>query len=283
MWDHYRPSASANNLLSFWTSVEYLLPQKAPNREPGEQIWDIFRDEELPWNDDQKLARLVKRFGPSEAASNESKPWAFTIYVGLVDMTSVSQELRVRFHESETEETKERDPSGECAVLCLKADGYGRIQPSANASEHWIPQHGEVAAKLLDRLLKRFGNARSPAGGYHVFVLSPFKSVAAQFKRIVCWPSTLNLVEMVGTVHTFQGKESDVVVLLLGCNPQRAGAIRFFAAAKPNLLNVAVKHRLYVIGDRTLWASAPYFKTLDGEIPKANPEEFFARFDTNLS
>jgi hypothetical protein len=152
---------------------------------------------------------------------------------------------------------------------------------STSAIEHWIPEHGEVAATLLAHLLNQFGNARSPGGENHVFVLSPFKSVARKFKKLVESLKNFDREEMLGTIHTFQGKESDVVILLLGCNPQRAGAIPFFAAAKPNLLNVAVtraKHRLYVIGDRALWARASYFKTLDCEISTVNSKEFLARF-----
>jgi hypothetical protein len=155
---------------------------------------------------------------------------------------------------------------------------------SAGAIEHWIPEHGEVAAKLLSHLLKQFGNARSPSGDNHVFVLSPFKSVAAKFKELVGGLKNFDRKEMLGTVHTFQGKESDVVILLLGCNPQRAGAIPYFAAAKPNLLNVALtraKHRLYVIGDRELWARALYFRTLDREISTVNSKEFLGRFGPN--
>jgi hypothetical protein len=128
MEDNHGPRSSPENLLNFWISVECLLPQKAPNCEPDNRIWDIPRDEELPWNDVEKLARLVNHFGLPEGGQNGVKPWAFTIYAGLVDMTLISQELRTRFRESETEETKERDPSGESAVLCLKADGNGRIQ-----------------------------------------------------------------------------------------------------------------------------------------------------------
>ena len=66
-----------------------------------------------------------------------------------------------------------------------------------------------------------------------------------------------------------QGKEAKVVILVLGGNPERPGARRF-AIEAPNLLNVAVsraQRRLYVIGNRETWGSAPYFNVLAARLP----------------
>jgi superfamily I DNA and/or RNA helicase len=62
--------------------------------------------------------------------------------------------------------------------------------------------------------------------------------------------------EMCGTVHTFQGKEADYVIFLLGGDPKKPGAISGYAGKNPNLVNVAVtraKKRLYVVGHRDYW------------------------------
>lgn len=66
----------------------------------------------------------------------------------------------------------------------------------------------------------------------------------------------------IGTVHTFQGKEADEVIFLLGCDTSKeaAGAIRWVSA---NIVNVAVtraKYRLYVIGDETAWRESAYVR-----------------------
>lgn len=65
-----------------------------------------------------------------------------------------------------------------------------------------------------------------------------------------------------GTVHTFQGREHDVVALILGGRSPRS---RQWAADSPHLLNGAVtraRDRLFVIGDRTAWESVGFARYL---------------------
>jgi superfamily I DNA and/or RNA helicase len=99
----------------------------------------------------------------------------------------------------------------------------------------------------------------------NIFVISPFKSVA-----IACYESLLKINSSVqcGTIHTFQGKEADIVFLVLGSDPNRPGSRRW-ASEKANMLNVALtraKRRFYVIGNRQLWKSFPFFSVLDKKI-----------------
>ncbi|MGH3377845.1 MAG: AAA domain-containing protein [Actinoallomurus sp.] len=58
--------------------------------------------------------------------------------------------------------------------------------------------------------------------------------------------------EHIGTIHTMQGKESDVVILVLGTHPRRNQKAREWTSETSSLLNVAVsraKRRLLVIGN----------------------------------
>jgi len=137
---------------------------------------------------------------------------------------------------------------------------------------HWSPPEGELAAGLLLRLFDH--GVREP----EIFFITPFRLVRANLRkrlqRVVSQHSNLPawqwVQENVGTVHTFQGKEAEAVVLVLGApSPQAAGA-RYWAGGEPNLLNVAVsraKRRLYVIGHRESWRTAGVFRMLAENLP----------------
>lgn len=130
--------------------------------------------------------------------------------------------------------------------------------PRAPASSNWVPAEGEALDELLATLLDHAVDFRD------VFLISPFRDVAAQIRRRRRdYPGLV-----AGTIHTAQGREADVVILVLGGNPSRPRA-RAWAAEKPNLLNVAAsraRRRLYVIGDHNAWGKLPHFDVLAREL-----------------
>jgi hypothetical protein len=138
---------------------------------------------------------------------------------------------------------------------------------SAASDGHWIPAEGEELRSVLSQL-RDAGVAAA-----QIRVISPFRTVVSQAMKVheSIFPEVSKQIRerWVGTVHTMQGKEADVVILILGGDPDRPGA-RGFATREPNLLNVAVtraKRRLYVIGNRGTWGNEPYFNVLDARIP----------------
>ncbi len=115
----------------------------------------------------------------------------------------------------------------------------------ADADGHWIPAEGEMVLSILNDVASDADDT--------IYVISPFRDVVSGLESLLP-PKRFPNVE-VGTIHTVQGKESDVVLLVLGGNPSRPGA-KNWASKKPNLLNVAVsraKRRLYIIGNRSMW------------------------------
>lgn len=131
-----------------------------------------------------------------------------------------------------------------------------------NCEGNWIVEEGKAVQNLLLDL-QNIHHVRPE----NVFLISPFKDCSRKL-----WQLALHLgfdTRKTGTVHTTQGKEANIVVLVLGGNLQKPGA-RAWAASRPNLLNVAVsraKQRLYVIGDRTQWQALRYFSTLAKNLP----------------
>lgn len=126
-----------------------------------------------------------------------------------------------------------------------------------NAQSHWIPDQGQQVIALIAQL---FPQDISADGKLQVYVITPFKRVAQQMRQLLS-PiyGQQRATQMCGTVHTFQGREAAVVILLLGGDPTVPGIVDGFAGRSPNLLNVAVtraKERLFVVGNQAFWLAS---------------------------
>jgi AAA domain len=122
---------------------------------------------------------------------------------------------------------------------------------ASEADDHWIPHEGAALEILLAEL---FRCRISPAS---ILLISPFRAVARRLRGI----ATRHGITQAGTIHVSQGKEADIVILVLGGNPRSPGA-KEWASEKPNLLNVAVsraRRRLFIIGNCQEWAQYPHF------------------------
>lgn len=134
--------------------------------------------------------------------------------------------------------------------LLVKPSCWIDVKPGI-VDGNWIPDEGVEADRLISYL---------QANGIphdEIFLISPFREVVRNLWHLGKKYQGITT----GTIHTAQGKESMVTILVLGGNPNSAGA-RSWASRKPNLLNVAAsraKDRLYIIGNMDLWAAQPYF------------------------
>jgi energy-coupling factor transporter ATP-binding protein EcfA2 len=135
------------------------------------------------------------------------------------------------------------------------------------SEQKWSPAEGE---KLMEILAKINAGAEGP----DLFIITPFRNVKYELKNLVRQSGILQrwqlndsaqqkwIQDRIGTVHTFQGKEAEAVILVLGAPSFEQSGSRIWAGKKPNLLNVAVtraKEVFYVIGNKKLWCKAGVF------------------------
>jgi hypothetical protein len=133
----------------------------------------------------------------------------------------------------------------------------GWIHASGASQGNWVPAEGKALQELL-ALLHEDGVEDND-----ISAITPFKAVQENLKRM------LRGTMVSGTIHTMQGKEASVVIMVLGGNTEGSGA-RDWAVSEPNLLNVAVtraKRRFYVIGDRNDWKNRALFCDVMGLLP----------------
>lgn len=134
---------------------------------------------------------------------------------------------------------------------------------NGDAETKWCADEGDMVVKMLKKL------AASGITNPDVFIITPFKIVEQQMRRRLNSETSLLKTlgvkldewsrDRVGTIHTFQGREADTVILLLGAPKASQQRARQWAASPPNIINVAVsraKQNLYVVGSAVAWAGA---------------------------
>ena len=141
------------------------------------------------------------------------------------------------------------------------------VDVDASSTDKWVEAEGRLVAAALSQLCRALPQPPD------VYVICPFRMPASRLRTmLMATPGVLPelsqtgrrewIAHRVGTVHTFQGKEADAVILMLGAGRGARPGSRSWAGATPNLLNVAAtraRRVLYVVGNRTEWQSAGVF------------------------
>lgn len=177
-------------------------------------------------------------------------------------MFDISNEIS--YNGNMKQQTKEPDMEVTKSFVYEKSQWINITGKEKGKKNHFVE---EQARKVCEMLEIAFTKSDDPS----IYIISPFVSVVNEMKTYIReykrkTPNT-NLGKCdfewmrrnIGTVHTFQGKEANEVIFLLGCDKSReaAGAIQW---VNTNIVNVAVtraKFRLYIIGDEAAWQKSP--------------------------
>ena len=128
---------------------------------------------------------------------------------------------------------------------------------------HYVKEQGKVVIDIIKNSeINVFENNKN------LYIISPFTTVINGLKKDIkeAFKNEVEINEWcnncLGTVHKFQGKEANSVILLLGCDNNSKSSAKW-AAQQANILNVAAtraKKRFAIIGDLDLWGNLNFFK-----------------------
>ena len=155
---------------------------------------------------------------------------------------------------------------------------WAHVTSNGKIKNNWSKDEGEVALNFL-RHIKQLRDINCNLKS--TFIISPYTGMKPGLQRVIKENFAdkelfMNDAEFkkwmrlnVGTTHIFQGKETEIVIFILGGNPESIGGIRW-ASNTPNILNVALtraKRAIYIIGDFNIWSKMNYFNQLAGSLP----------------
>lgn len=241
-----------------------------------QDIGEVYSDRTISV---QKIADYLSSYGgiQTDALGEDCKWVGLPLYVHsrcIEPMFSVSNHLS--YGDAMLRITP--DPPPEIVqTFCHPASEWINVGGQAeNTKNHFILEQGETVLRFLDnafRLNAEMVNSETQAIGPDLFIISPFHTVVEGMKHLI----TVSAVEQypflkqyhhivenwliddvnphIGTVHTFQGREANEVIFLLGCDEASRRSANWVSK---NIVNVAAsraKYRIYVIGDEKVWCT----------------------------
>lgn len=204
----------------------------------------------------QGFADFLNPYGTYLGQDNE-REWVGCPLVVHRRCTDPMYTISNKISYDETMKNSDREPDTKNEYVLPKSCWINVSGKESGSKNHYVKEQGEVVLKLLRAMLTKTGKLQN------LYVISPFttvvKGVKAEIQR-----SELNREQQVktwlggnniGTVHTFQGKGTDEVIFLLGCDETSVSAANW---VNKNIVNVAAtraKKRFYIIGSANVWSS----------------------------
>ena len=240
-----------------------------------QEIGEVYSDKTISV---QKIADYLSLYGgmQTDVLGVDSSKWiGVPLYVHsrcIEPMFSISN--RLSYGDAMLRITSE--PSAEIKeTFCYQTSQWINVSgEEEKAKNHFVRTQGERVLQLLETAFAENAKKADPVSreaGPDLFIISPFHTVAEGMRQLLSTSLSGNypvlaqnreIVENwiideqnphIGTVHTFQGREANEVILLLGCDEYSRKSANW---VNRNIVNVAVsraKYRLYVVGDVKVW------------------------------
>lgn len=159
----------------------------------------------------------------------------------------------------------------------IKKSGWINIDgPERGGKNHFVENQAIKVCQLIEKSLDIYDDLFK--SDEKIFIITPFRTVAEDMRKFV----HKHFVELgfdrdlmmewvkdcIGTVHTFQGKEANEVLFVLGCSYKSVGAMNW-VVKKANILNVActrAKYRIAFVGNIDDWKTKRYFREFIPEL-----------------
>lgn len=215
----------------------------------------------------QTLADSINKYGGYRTI-NDSPIWLgcpLTVHRRCLDpMFTISNE--VAYNNRMFLETQ--PPNPEPTFLFKRSVWLDCRGKEIGNKNHVVNEQIQLAINLIEKAIVEQENLPD------IFLITPFTTIAKELIKKICKiESPLFSKEDIkewakghcGTVHTFQGKEANEVIFILGCDSNSGLYAANWVGQKPNIVNVAVsraKYRLAVIGDYSLWNNIPYVQNI---------------------
>ncbi len=167
------------------------------------------------------------------------------------------------------------DPKEDNKYVISESMWFSIKGDSKGSKNHYVENQGKFIIENISAFAYKHNKLPD------IYIISPFTSVVRGLqKSLDSLLQKLNrdkvvlinnndrkeiIKNIVGTVHTFQGKEANEVYLVLGCDKNNGKGAANWVGTSPNILNVAVtrgKFKLGIVGDYDLWKNVKYFDTV---------------------
>ena len=238
-----------------------------------DDIYKLYADKT---NSVQRFADIMNPYGTylkNEKGMNEWVGCPLLVHRRCISpMYEISNDIS--YNNIMKQQAKQPDAEKQAAFIDVKSQWINVSGKEDGNRSHFVKEQGD---KVIDLLEFAFSKKSSP----DIFIISPFNTVVSGIRghvrshvrnckakgiesSLVKHEQSLDnwLADNVGTVHSFQGKEADEVIFLLGCDvsANAASAIKW---VNNNIVNVAAtraKYRFYVIGDFEAWKQSKCVK-----------------------